>query len=95
MSCRGGIDSSAAIETQFRFLRAACLANLKGSVGFILAKASVMRVSIPSTSHFESYIDRTDSGGANMGADSVAAVVTRSAHRASVAFAAFNETGIS
>jgi hypothetical protein len=32
---------------QFRFLRAACLANLKGSVGLILAKESVMRISIP------------------------------------------------
>ena len=34
---------------QFRFLRAACLDNLKGSVGLILANASVMRVTIPST----------------------------------------------
>ena len=32
---------------QFCFLRAACLANLKGSFGFILAKASTMRISIP------------------------------------------------
>ena len=32
---------------QFRFLRATCLGNLKGSVGFILVKASVMRISIP------------------------------------------------
>ena len=32
---------------QCRFLRAACLANLKGSVGLILAKASAMRVTIP------------------------------------------------
>ena len=31
----------------FRFLRAACLANIKGTVGLILAKASVMRISIP------------------------------------------------
>jgi hypothetical protein len=31
----------------FRFLRAACLANLKGSVSLILAKASAMRISIP------------------------------------------------
>ena len=31
----------------FRFLRAACLANIKGSVGLILAKASGMRISIP------------------------------------------------
>ena len=32
---------------QFRFLHAACLANIKGSVGLILAKASAMRISIP------------------------------------------------
>ena len=32
---------------QFRFLRATCLANLKGSVGLIMAKASAMRISIP------------------------------------------------
>ena len=32
---------------QFCFLRVACLANIKGSVGLILAKASVMRISIP------------------------------------------------
>ena len=32
---------------QFRFLRAAGLANLKGSVGLILVKASVMRISAP------------------------------------------------
>jgi hypothetical protein len=31
----------------FRFLRATCLANIKGSVGLILAKASTMRISIP------------------------------------------------
>ena len=31
----------------FRFLRAACLGNIKGEVGLILAKASVMRISIP------------------------------------------------
>ena len=31
----------------FRFLNATCLANIKGSVGLILAKASVMRISIP------------------------------------------------
>jgi hypothetical protein len=31
----------------FRFLRAACLANIKGSVGLILTKASVMRISVP------------------------------------------------
>jgi hypothetical protein len=32
---------------QFRFLRAACYANIKGSVGLILAKVSDMRISIP------------------------------------------------
>jgi hypothetical protein len=32
---------------QFRFLRAACYANIKGSVGLILAKDSTMRISIP------------------------------------------------
>ncbi len=32
---------------QFRFLRAVFYANIKGSVGLILAKASVMRISIP------------------------------------------------
>ncbi len=32
---------------QFRFLRAAHYANIKGSVGLILAKASAMRISIP------------------------------------------------
>ena len=31
---------------QFRFLRAACFANIKGSVGLILPKASVMWISI-------------------------------------------------
>ena len=31
----------------FRFLRAACLVNIKGSVGLILAKASAMRIFIP------------------------------------------------
>ncbi len=32
---------------QFRFLRVVCLANIKGSVGLILAKDSVMRISMP------------------------------------------------
>jgi hypothetical protein len=32
---------------QFRFLHAACFANLKGSVGLFLAKTSDMRISIP------------------------------------------------
>ena len=31
----------------FRFLHASCLTNIKGSVGLILAKDSVMRISIP------------------------------------------------
>jgi hypothetical protein len=32
---------------QFRFLRAACFANIKGSVGLILTKTSAMRIYIP------------------------------------------------
>ena len=32
---------------QFRFLHAACLAILKGSVGLILVKASTMRIPMP------------------------------------------------
>ena len=32
---------------QCHFLRDSCLANIKGSVGLILAKTSVMRISIP------------------------------------------------
>jgi hypothetical protein len=32
---------------QFRFLRTACFANIKGSVGLILTKTSSMRISIP------------------------------------------------
>ena len=32
---------------QFRFLRAECFANLKGSVGLIMVKSSVIRISIP------------------------------------------------
>ena len=31
----------------FRFLRATCFADIKGSVGLILAKGSAMRISIP------------------------------------------------
>jgi hypothetical protein len=31
----------------FRFLHDTCLANIKGSVGLILVKASAMRISIP------------------------------------------------
>ena len=38
---------------QFRFLRAPCVANLKGSSGLILAKASVMRISIPLDLHMK------------------------------------------
>jgi hypothetical protein len=34
------------VSDQFRFLRATCLANLKGSVGLMLGKASVRRISI-------------------------------------------------
>ncbi len=32
---------------QFRFLRAACYANIEGSVGLILGKASAMWISLP------------------------------------------------
>ncbi len=32
---------------QFRFLHALCFANLKGAVGLIMVKVSVMRISIP------------------------------------------------
>ena len=32
---------------QFRFLRSVCLVNLKGSVGLIMVKESVMWISIP------------------------------------------------
>ena len=32
---------------QFRFLRVSCFSNLKGVVGLIMTKASVMRISIP------------------------------------------------
>jgi hypothetical protein len=32
---------------QFRFLRSSCFANIKGSVGLILVKSSVMWISIP------------------------------------------------
>ena len=35
----------------FRFLHAACLPNLKGSVALIMTKTSPMRISIPSTFH--------------------------------------------
>ena len=32
---------------QFRFLRSSCFANLKGVVGLIMSKTSVIRISIP------------------------------------------------
>ena len=32
---------------QFRFLRSSCFVNLKGTVGLIMTKASVMQISIP------------------------------------------------
>jgi hypothetical protein len=35
------------IDPEFRFLHSACLTNLKGSVGVLFPKASVMRISIP------------------------------------------------
>ena len=34
---------------QFRFLRASCFANLKGTVGLIMTKTSAMCISIPHT----------------------------------------------
>ena len=40
----------------FRFLRAACLVNIKGSVGLILAKPSAMRISIPLDLSFRPFI---------------------------------------
>ena len=36
---------------QFRFLRTACLSSLKGSVGLMMLKSSVMRILTPSTFH--------------------------------------------
>ena len=41
---------------QFRFLRDTSLANLKGSVGLILTKASSMRISIPMDLSSRSFI---------------------------------------
>ena len=41
---------------QFRFLRATCLANLKGSLGLILVKDSTTRISIPLDLSFQSFI---------------------------------------
>ncbi len=43
---------------QFRFLRVLRLANLKGSVGLILAKTSTMRVTIPIDLSTRSFIPR-------------------------------------
>ena len=40
-------DELPEVSDQFRFLRAAFFANIKGSVGLILTKASAMRISIP------------------------------------------------
>jgi hypothetical protein len=34
-------------SSHFHFRRVACLTNIKGAVGLILAKASAMRISIP------------------------------------------------
>jgi hypothetical protein len=41
---------------QFRFDRAVCHANIKGSVGLILQQASVMRISIPFALSSRSFI---------------------------------------
>jgi hypothetical protein len=40
---------------QFRFLRVTCFANLKGTVGLIMAKASAIRISIPLDLHMLSF----------------------------------------
>jgi hypothetical protein len=40
-------DEIPEVTGQFRFLRAACLGNIKGSVGLILTETSVVRISIP------------------------------------------------
>jgi hypothetical protein len=45
---------------QFLFLRVVCLTNLKDSVGLILTKVSVMRVTLPFESrHGRSYVSLT------------------------------------
>jgi hypothetical protein len=44
---------------QFRFLRATCDVNIKGSVGLILAKVSAMRISIPLDSSSRPFIPLT------------------------------------
>jgi hypothetical protein len=41
------VDEFPEESDQFRFLHATCLGNLKESVGLILVKTSVMRISIP------------------------------------------------
>jgi hypothetical protein len=43
-------------STQFRFIRAGCLTNLKGSIGLMLDKDSVMRVTIPLDLSTQSFI---------------------------------------
>ena len=40
----------------FRFLRALCFANLKGTVGLIMAKTSAIRISIPLDHSSRSFI---------------------------------------
>jgi hypothetical protein len=46
-------------SVQFRFIRAPCLANLKGSIGLMLTKDSVMRVTIPLDLSTRSFIPLT------------------------------------
>ena len=41
------VTASTSGRIKFRFIRAACLVNLKGCIGLMLAKTSVMRVTIP------------------------------------------------
>ena len=43
-------------SVQFRFIRASCWDNLKGSIGLTLTKASTMRVTIPLDSSTRSFI---------------------------------------
>ena len=43
-------------SAQFRFIRAVCLSNLKGSIGLMLGKASDMRVTIPLDLSTQSFI---------------------------------------
>ena len=42
-------------SSHFRFLRAACLTKIEGSVGLILTKTSIMRISIPLDLSFRSF----------------------------------------